>query len=293
MRNRMKMVLCIGVLFAVMLLVGTAFSGSVYAERDNTESIKNVKTTNPVWIKNGEKEKIFSFNVGDTKIYIHYESIAKGKYSVEIISYTKDGKKYSANYMVDKNTHKGYVNGHEVRISKITKQTTGNRLIPLRGGIHHQWWDGIYNVYGYPQIKYRHPDRNYYGLGTWENELLIGNTKYHAQIGTDSIGWITQLPPEVASAAIGAILGTLIAPGIGSIIGAVVGAIIGFITGNTIQSYVCDETGAAWEWINKEAILKIINAMYAPWPWQHWVHIDYYKLGELGPYSMWVYVPYA
>ena len=292
MKNRMKMVLSIGVLLAVMLLLGTAFSGSVYAERTSTEMIKSVKTTNPVWIKNGEKEKIFSFNVGNTKISIHYEPMAKGKYSVEITSYTKNGKKYSANYMVDRNTHKVYVNGHEARISKITEQTTVNTLIPLRGGIHYKWWDGIYDVYGYPQIKYMHPDRNYYDIGTWENELLIGNTKYHVQIGTDSIGWITQLPPEVAGAAIGAIIGALVG-GIGAVVGAVVGVIVGFIAGNIIQDYVCDETGAGWAWINIEDIQKIINAMYSWWPWQHWVHIDYFKLGELGPYSMWVDVPYA
>ena len=88
------------------------------------------------------------------------------------------------------------------------------------------------------------------------------------------------------------VIGALVGE-IGAVVGAVVGVIVGFIAGNIIQDYVCDETGAGWAWINIEDIQKIINAMYSWLPWQHWVHIDYLKLGELGPYSMWVYVPYA
>lgn len=286
---KVRGIIIAGVVMAVVLLIGTGFNGTVYAkEYTPLKDTKTLRVSKPNWIKNTVNEKIFSFVAGDTKYVIHYRQVHSGQYSVWITSVSKNGKEYTAIYTIDQKEHKAWIDGKEVKIEKVVnKGASENR------GIHHTWWDGIYCVYGRPQIKYKHPDREYYDLGTWENELLVGHSLYHMQIGTDSIGWISELPGAVVGAVLGALLGAYFGGGpIGAAIGAAIGALIGFITGNAIQHYICDETGAGWQWINKHDVQEIKNALFSPWPWEHWVHIDYYKLGMLGPYSGWVYIPY-
>ncbi len=286
---RMRGILVVGVVMAVVLLLGTGFSGTVYAKDFTTEKeIKALKVSTSKWIKNTYREKILGFKAGETKYILHYKLIDLHKYSVSITSISKNGKRYIVKYTIDYKEHRAWIEGREIRITMAHQE-----VMMTTRSVRHKWWDGIYCIYGRPQIKYLHPDRDFYDLGTWENELLTGHSLYHMQIGTDSIGWITELPGALIGAALGAILGAYFGGGpIGAAIGAVIGTFIGFILGNEIKHYVCDETGAGWLWINKHDVQEIIHALFAFWPWEHWVHIDYLKVGMLGPYSGWVYIPY-
>ena len=297
---RMRGILVVGAIMAVVLLLGTGFSGTVYAKDFTTANeIKTLKVSTPKWIKNKYSGKILSFTAGNTKYILHYKLIDLHKYTIWITSISKNGERYIVRYTIDYKEHRAWIDGREIKIKSVYTL----ERIEVKGTYTYRYDyylkyidDG--NPNGGP-IKYAHPYRPQpywfdqdYSIGTWENELLTGQSLYHMQIGTDSIGWISELPGALAGAAIGALLGAYFGGGpIGAAIGAVIGAFIGFAVGNIIKRYVCDETGAGWQWINKHDVQEIIHAANSPWPWDHWVHIDYYKLGMLGPYSGWVYIP--
>ncbi len=302
----------IGVGLAVFLLLAMGFSGTVYSENINANGDMSLGHIHGVVMKkNTVNDKILAFSVGSDKLRIHYSVMGVGKYAVKIIIIHKDGKVYSSHYSVDRFSHTLYINGRVITIKKISPVKKGIRILNSKSysGTYTYQYDGYLkyindgNPYGGP-IKYPHPYRqqpywydSHYSIGTWETVTLYGERLYHTQIGTDDIGWITELPPELVGAVIGALVGEAIGSIVplfgnigGAIIGAIIGVVVGFITGNFVKKHICDETGAGWLWISKKSVNNIIKAHNAFWPWEKFAHIDYFKMGTMGPYSLTIYV---
>jgi len=311
--KRMKKAgIIVGVGLAVFLLLAMGFSGTVYSENIKTNKNGNFEYIHGVVMKKDTvNEKILTFSVGRNKLRIHYIVTGIGKYSVKITVIFKDGKAYSSCYSVNEFSHKIYIDGRVVTMKKVSPVKNNMELLNSRSyaGTFTYRYDNYLryindgNPYGGP-IKYPHPYRSqpywyvpHYSIGTWETVTLTGKRLYHTQIGTDDIGWITELPPELVGAVIGALVGEAIGSIVpvfgnigGAIVDAIIGVVAGFIAGDFVKKYICDETGAGWLWISKKSVSNIIKAHNAFWPWEKFAHIDYFKMGTKGPYSVTIYV---
>lgn len=111
--------------------------------------------------------------------------------------------------------------------------------------IYYFAWDGVEFVKG-TDIKYPHPDRDYYGISPYSSWSRTGVKLYHYQLDRDTSDI---LPDAVALACLiaGTIIGTMIGPPYGTLIGGITGAVLGFIAeiGGAVLK---DESGCIWWW---------------------------------------------
>jgi hypothetical protein len=118
-------------------------------------------------------------------------------------------------------------------------------LMPLAKAATHYWWDSVYFVDGI-NIKYPHPDRDYYLISPYSDWTKAGTKLYHNQINHDT-SQISGITLVAICAIAGAVIGFKIAPPYGALIGAVAGAIMGAVTAGYMV-VIRDEIGCIWWW---------------------------------------------
>ena len=105
----------------------------------------------------------------------------------------------------------------------------------------YRYWDGIKQVTGPSYlIKYHHPHRATYGIGTWQTIGLQGNNIDHNQMDT-------ALSDVVAAGGWAVVFGT-IGAAIGGAYGAFIGGILGVLFGYATSVILKDEAGCIWWW---------------------------------------------
>ncbi|MFO7836088.1 MAG: hypothetical protein R6V83_05495 [Candidatus Thorarchaeota archaeon] len=105
----------------------------------------------------------------------------------------------------------------------------------------YRYWDGIKQVTGPSYlIKYHHPDRATYGIGTWQTVTLIGNNIDHNQM--------SEALSDVAASGGWTIIFATIGAAIGGTHGAFVGALLGVLFGYATSAILKDENGCIWWW---------------------------------------------
>ncbi|WP_321428938.1 hypothetical protein [uncultured Methanolobus sp.] len=121
-------------------------------------------------------------------------------------------------------------------------------------------WDGVTFVQG-RGIKYPHPDRDYYGIETWDDYCITGNNLYHCQIDESNSATYSYLSPVIVGGLIGVKLTACGNPAVASV-GGVVGSILALIMGNDSAALLLDEEGCIWYWYGQESFWKPFPSSY-------------------------------
>ncbi|NWF96180.1 MAG: hypothetical protein HXY34_08555, partial [Candidatus Thorarchaeota archaeon] len=97
------------------------------------------------------------------------------------------------------------------------------------------------------QVKYHHPDRDYYQIATWNDWSRNGYECSHNQIEEEKSSYLAIAGWAVFFGAIGAYL-TAGAGGLAAAGAALVAAVLGLVFGYVTQAVLLDEAGCIWWW---------------------------------------------
>ncbi len=121
------------------------------------------------------------------------------------------------------------------------------------GGYLHEWWDGLYYVIGPSwQIKYPHPNREFYHIASFNAWIGYGMKLIHHQIDSDMSAVLANLGWAALFAAIGTLIGEEVGGPYGAAAGAVIGTVLGILFGYATQAILSDEEGCIWWWSSKD-----------------------------------------
>jgi len=121
-------------------------------------------------------------------------------------------------------------------------------LTPVQATLTRYIWDNVHFIEGRDDqhdIKYPHPDRDYYSISVFSDWTKAGTKLFHNQINYDT-SQISGITLVAICAIAGAVIGTQAGP-YGSVIGAVAGAIMGVVTAGYMV-VIRDEQRCIWWW---------------------------------------------
>jgi len=135
-------------------------------------------------------------------------------------------------------------------------------LMPaVNATVQRYWWDNVYFIEGRDDqhdIKFPHPDRDYYDISVFSDWETEGDYLHHFQINQAKSRVI-----KGAIVAIGAFMGAIVGA---KLSGTVVGAIVGFAVGTALglvlsyvaDVYLMDEADCIWWWLSEYFIDWVI-----------------------------------
>ncbi|MBN2230872.1 MAG: hypothetical protein JW779_14890 [Candidatus Thorarchaeota archaeon] len=116
----------------------------------------------------------------------------------------------------------------------------------------YKWWDSIRYVTGPTyQIKYPHPDRDYYSIAPWNDWERTGSKLFHTQYNDAYSGFIAGVGWAGLFAAFGAYIGLRTKNTYAVVIGAVLGAVFGLYLQIVAEAVLLDEEGCLWWWSSR------------------------------------------
>jgi hypothetical protein len=130
---------------------------------------------------------------------------------------------------------------------------------PVEASVTNYFWDNIYFIEG-TNIKYPHPDRDYYVISPYAGWIAVGTMLYHVQIDHDT----SNIAPGaiiVACAIAGAVIGLRVGGTYGGLIGTAAGAVLGWIA-SSASVILQDEVGCIWFWVSISFVTWLTNNAY-------------------------------
>ena len=122
----------------------------------------------------------------------------------------------------------------------------------FRASYTYKDWDSIRYVTGPSyQIKYPHPDRDWYSIATFNDWSRTGTKLIHSQFNEYYSGFLAGVGWAGIFAAVGAYMGLQSKNAYYVVIGAVIGVVLGFYFGYATQAILADEEGCIWWWSSR------------------------------------------
>ena len=118
-------------------------------------------------------------------------------------------------------------------------------LMPVVKAATTYYWDGVQFV----DIKYPHPDRDYYGISPYSEWRVRANQLYHNQID-QAQSLALELTAIALGTAIGVIIGVLIPQPYGAVVGGITGIVLSASITYVFEVFLFDELRCIWWWIS-------------------------------------------
>lgn len=200
-------------------------------------------------------------------------TITVGEVTIEVVS-NSSMKMYDSCgtvMILEFNASQVLLNGTAIDLSslqpQLSKSNVGAPVGAASSGTF--WWDGVQFVFG-GDVKYCHPDRDYYDISPYRSWDKEGCSLLHYQFDQETSEFTLQYGLPGAAVIIGTAIGTISAGPAGTIVGAIVGLVLGGII--WFQSYdMLDEKDCVWwltsvrfiNWLaNNAAALVALYAIY-------------------------------
>jgi hypothetical protein len=141
----------------------------------------------------------------------------------------------------------------QLTTASIDSLSTESQSPSYRASYTYEWWDSIRYVTGPTyQIKYPHPDRDYYQIAPWNPWEGTGTQLFHTQFNQLYSGLIAGVGWTGLCTAIGAYIGYRSSTNVyATVIGAVLGAVIGLYLQFATEAILLDEEGCMWWWSSR------------------------------------------
>lgn len=137
----------------------------------------------------------------------------------------------------------------------------------IQASYTHEWWDGLYYVNGPSwQVKYPHPDRDYYQIPIFNPWTGFGTKVIHNQLDQAASRPLAGLGWLIIFTVVGVYIGAMIGGACGTAIGAVCGVVFGIVFTITAQRLLLDEQDCLW-WFTSRAFANwlLANAWLIWW----------------------------